>query len=129
MLNFEILTEVERMLLRNITLKFTTEKVPIGFNVVSMVNELGYRAMPSEVLKILLEELCQKGWLIKNEDGSYILTFEAYIVLRRRYKLLLFLNNIYDKLRKIFIFLWKHFIVTILTSVVTAYLTVKFTGK
>jgi len=78
-----------------------------------------------------LDELERLGFVAKIIKGPvdfiYELVDKQYLIVKKHFKWWLRFQILKKKAKNFAIWLWKHFIITIITSAITAYITVKIT--
>lgn len=80
-----------------------------------------------EEIEKILYELIEKGYIVKVDvDGFAIPVLKKYKEIEKIFLWLRAKDWLVYHLRVTWEFVWKHFIVTIITAVITAYLTTRF---
>ncbi|MCP8690041.1 hypothetical protein [Marinobacterium sedimentorum] len=121
------LTEIQRYILRNRILD--QPKRPFGFSFAALYGSMDIAKYPEDDVLTAIEDMVEKGLFEKRHDGAYIFSREQFLNVKPYFKMDLFLQNFKKSSMLLIKFIWKHFIVTILAAVLTAYVTTIITLK
>ena len=129
-MNFNKLTKLHERILKEIIL--WQPKSPFGFRCNALHTRDYFIKRYSEEKEICdaLDELVGLGFITKRKESSdymYQLTPKQYIAIKTHFKWWFRWQTFKKKVKNFFIWLWKYFIITIITSAITAFVTVKIT--
>ena len=108
---------------------FVKKKVTTGMSLDKKNFEREYLLNDYTVEKIdsAFKNLVQKKYLIGNVEHSLSLNRDKYGELFKKFRLKLWRDKKIEKIKKLWEFLWKHFVVTILTTITTVLITMYIT--
>ena len=127
-LDFNKLTKLHKEILKKIIL--WQPKAPFGFPCNALHRDFFYEQYTKKEICDVLDELEKLGFIIKRKESHvyiYELNRDQYITIKRHFKWWFRFQIFKKKAKNFAIWLWKHFIITIITSAITAYITVKIT--
>ncbi len=98
---------------------------PFETSKTGLYNEINYDRYSKEDFEQAFSKL-RKDEYFKEKNGSYELPRERFLEAKKCFKMKIYGNNIYHCLKVFWLFVWKHFLVTIITSVVVSWVVNKF---
>jgi len=98
---------------------------PVGFSIVALYGNIDIRKFSQNDIERGLNDLLKKGFLITTDDKVYELSREQFLKTREYYKWSISFLKAKRGVITFVKFLWKHFIITIITAAITSYVAVK----
>jgi len=127
-LNFNKLTKLHKKILKKMILSECEHHSGVVSN--TLHRYFFYEQYTKKKIYDALEELVKLGFITKERkplDYGYKFTRDQYIAIKKHFKWWFRWQTLKKKVKILFIWLWKHFIITIITSAITALVTVKIT--
>ena len=113
------LTEIQRDILKSRILN--QPKRPFGFSFAALYGDMNIMKYSESEVQNAIEDLVSKDLFEKKDDGSYIFSREQFLTVKSYFRIILWLHSAKNLSLLFIIFIWKHFIVTILAAALTAY--------